>query len=239
MEGVVKNFHHSSQLLFVCKSVVVICIKMLGLVSGMEKCVWGESGSQEVDKKDCIDNNSVSSSFVAATQNLYFHLSLLKSDKELLRDFNDFTVKCGKPIATVLSSSRDVCRKCGRKLVFENKAIPVVIYSDHRGTYSRSRLTKLCRKCKIYEHHRYWSVDSKHFYRDSVLSECLLSSEDTAFQMDVLAECNNLLVIGTVPFSTYAASYNRRFQYCKMAPTHPTCVDFFCLSQIEKSTFPS
>ena len=134
---------------------------------------------------------------MAGTQNLlYFHLSLLKSDKELFRDFNDFTLKCGKPIETVLSSSRDVCRKCGRKLVFENKAIPVVIYSDHRGTYLRSRLAKMCRKCKIYEHHRYWSVDGKrHFHRDSVLSEFLLSSEDTAFQMDVLAECNNLLVI--------------------------------------------
>ena len=54
----------------------------------------------------------------------------------------------------------------------------------------------------------------------TVLSEFLLSSEDTAFQMDVLAEYNNLLVIGTVSFSTYAASYNRRFQYCKMATTN-------------------
>ena len=38
--------------------------------------------------------------------------------------------------------------------------------------------------------------------------------------MDVLAECNNLLVIGAVSFSTYAASYNRRFQYCKMETTN-------------------
>lgn len=99
MEGVVENFDHSSQLLFVFKSIGDICIKMLGLVSGIEKCVWGESGSQEVDKQDCIKNNSVSSSFVAGTQNLfYFHLSLLKSDKELFCDFYDFTVKCGKPI---------------------------------------------------------------------------------------------------------------------------------------------
>jgi len=73
--------------------------------------------------------------------------------------------------------------------VFKKKAIPVIIYSNHRGTY----------------------------LRDSVLSEFLLSSEDTAFEMDVLAQCNNLLVIGAVPFSNYAASYNRCFQYCKMA----------------------
>ena len=41
----------------------------------------------------------------------------------------------------------------------------------------------------------------------------------TAFEIDVLAELSNLLVIGAVPFSTYAASYNRRFQYCKVAIT--------------------
>ena len=169
-----------------------------------------------------VSTTKVSSSFAAETQNLlYFHPSLLKSDREFFRDFHDFTLKCGKPIATVLSSSRDLCPKCGRKLVFENKAIPVIIYSNHQGTYLGSRVTELCRKCKIYEHHGHWSVDGKrHFNRDSVLSEFLLSSEDTAFQMDVLAEYNNLLVIGAVPFSTYAASYNRRFQYSKMATTN-------------------
>ena len=79
----------------------------------------------------------------------------------------------------------------------------------------------MCRKCKIYEHHGYWSVDGKrHFNRDSVSLEFLLSSEDTAFEMDILVEFSNLLVIGAVPFSTYASSYNRRFQYCKVATTN-------------------
>ena len=208
MAGVGENFDCSSRL-----------VKTLGLASVIETFVWGESAPEEVDKQDGMDDKSMSSSFVAETQNLlHFHPSLLKSDREFFRDFHDFTLNCGKTIATVLSSSRDLCRKCGRKLVFEKKAIPVIIYSNHRGTYLGSRLTKLCSKCKIYEHHGYWSVDGKrHFDRDSVLSEFLLSSEDTAFEMDVLAQCNNLLVIGAVPFSTYATSYNRRFQYCKMA----------------------
>ena len=78
----------------------------------------------------------------------------------------------------------------------------------------------MCRKCKIYEHHGYLSVEGKrHFNSDSASSEFLLSSEDTAFEIDVLAELSNLLVIGAVPFSTYAASYNRRFQYCKVGIT--------------------
>ena len=195
------------------KSIGDIFLKMLGLPSVIEEFVWDESGPEEVDKQDGIDDKSVSSSFVAETQNLlYFRPSLLRSDTEFFHDFDDFTLKCGKPIAAVLSSSRDLCPKCGRKLVFESKAIPVIIYSNHQGTYLGSRLTKLCRKCKIYKHHGHWSVDGRrHFNRDSVLSEFLLSSEDTAFQMDVLAEYNNLLVIGAVLFSMYAASYNRRF----------------------------
>ena len=32
--------------------------------------------------------------------------------------------------------------------------------------------------------------------------------------------CKNLLVIGAVSFSMYAASYNRRFQYCKVTMTN-------------------
>ena len=73
-------------------------------------------------KKDCIDEKAISSNFMTETQNLLqCHLSLLKSDSELFHDFHDFPLKCGKPIATVLSSSRVICRKCGKKLAFKNK----------------------------------------------------------------------------------------------------------------------
>lgn len=43
----------------------------------------------------------------------------------------------------------------------------------------------------------------------------MLSSEDTAFDIELLKDCSNLLVIGATPFSTYASSYNRRFGYNK------------------------
>ena len=211
-----------SRLLFVFKSIGDVFIRMLGISSVIEKFVWRKSATEESHQTDCIHEKDVSSSFVAETENLFhFHPSLLKSDRELFRDFHDFSLQCGKPIATVLSSLRTICRKCGKKLAYENKVIPVVIYSNHRGTYLGSRLTKVCRKCKIYEHHGYWSADGeRHFNRDSLSLEFLVSSEDTAFEMDVLAEFSNLLVIGAVPFSTYASSYNRRFQYCKVATSN-------------------
>ena len=54
----------------------------------------------------------------------------------------------------------------------------------------------------------------------NVLSlDFLLSSEDTAFEMSLYAECANLLFLGAVPFSTYAFSYNRHFNYNKQPTT--------------------
>lgn len=50
MAGVGENFDRSSRLLFVFKSVGDIFLKMLGLVSVIEKFVWGESAPEEVDK---------------------------------------------------------------------------------------------------------------------------------------------------------------------------------------------
>ena len=187
MATVLEDIDRSFRLLFVFKS---IGDGDVGLASAIEKFVWGERETEQVEKKDGGEEKAVSSCFVAETQNiLHFYSSVLNSYRELFREFLDFSLKCGKPIATVLSSSRVNCGKCGKKLAFENKVIPVVIYSNRRGTYLGSRLTKVCRKCKIYEHHGYWSVEGKRrFNSDSASSEFLLSSEDAAFEIDVLTD---------------------------------------------------
>ena len=136
MATVLEDIDRSSRLLFVFKSIGDVFTRMVGLASVIEKFVWGERETEQVEKKDGGEE------IVAETQNiLHFYSSVLKSYRELFREFHDFSLKCGKPIATVLSSSRVNCRKCGKKLAFENKVIPVVIYSNRRGTYLGSRLT--------------------------------------------------------------------------------------------------
>ena len=60
---------------------------------------------------------------------------------------------------------------------------------------------------------------TRQYDRDVLSLDFLLSSEDTAFEMSLLAECGNLLFLGAVPFSTYASSYNRRFDYDKQPTT--------------------
>ena len=126
MATVLEDIDRSSRLLFVFKSIGDVFIRMVGLASVIEKFVWGERETEQVEKKDGGEEKAVSSCFVAETQNiLHFYSAVLKSDREIFRKFHDFSLKCGKPIATILSSSRVNCRKCGKKLAFENKVIPV------------------------------------------------------------------------------------------------------------------
>ena len=88
----------------------------------------------------------------------------------------------------------------------------------YRGTFLGSRVSKLCRHCKIHEHYGYYTKESKKCYdRDVLLMDYLQSTEDTAFDLNLRKDCSNLLVVGAVPFSTYATSYNRRFNHTKTA----------------------
>ena len=60
-------------------------------------------------------------------------------------------------------------------------------------------------------------------YDTNVLSlDFLNSSENTAFDMSLLAECVSLLFLGAVPFSEYASSYNRCFNCCNKLLTTDT-----------------
>ena len=43
-----------------------------------------------------------------------------------------------------------------------------------------------------------------------------MSSEESVFDMQMMKENASLLVMGVVPFRTFAASYNRRFGYNKV-----------------------
>lgn len=120
--------------------------------------------------------------------------TLLLPEQTRFKRFHDFTIACGQPMATVLVFAK--------------------AYWRHRGTYLGCRVTKPCRKCKIYKHYGYWTVNGQKHYDNTALElKYLQSFKDTAFEMNLLQESSNLLIIGTVPFKTYASSFNRRFCY--------------------------
>ena len=159
--------------------------------------------------------------FVAETESLLDLFPEMKEGRmKVFKAFHNFSVDCGNPMATILVSKRDNCRICNRTLLFDKKTHVVVIYHEGRGTYLGSRVTKYCNNCKVYEHHGYWTMEGERkFETDSLQKEFLLSSEDTAVDLSLLRQFANLLVVGAVPFPTYAKSYNRRFGYLNKLDT--------------------
>ena len=98
MATVLEDIYRSSRLLFVFKSIGDVFIKMVGLASVIEKFVWGERETEQVERKDRGEEKAISSCFVAETQNiLHFYSLVLKSDRELFREFHDFSLKCAPP----------------------------------------------------------------------------------------------------------------------------------------------
>lgn len=215
MATLLNNCSRLNTLVFVVGTIGDLFLQTVRLTSVIKRFVMEDRTSTD----DSNEDREVLS-FTAECKSLfYLYPSLLRSEKDRFSAFHDYTLLCGWPMAAVLISSRNNCRECGNQLFVENQLHPIVIYSNHRGTFLGSQVSKLCRHCKIHEHYGYYTKESKKCYdKDVLLMDYLQSSEDTAFDLNLLKECSNLLVVvGAVPFSTYAASYNRRFHYTKTA----------------------
>ena len=91
--------------------------------------------------------------FAAKCEGLIFlNKAILTLEKKLFHEFHDWSLLSGQPMASVLVSSHEVCRICCKTLTVNSKIQPIVIYSSYRGTYLGLRITKVCHKCKLYEH---------------------------------------------------------------------------------------
>lgn len=170
----------------------------------------------EVEPDEEVENQK----FACETKGLLYvdrQQCLTEGLKKSFDLFHNFTLSCDTPIGTILMSGRSTCRRCNGKLLVDTNKHVVVFYHIYFGSYLGSRVTKSCRKCKLYEHYGGWTDVGKHFFDDDCLNqEFLLRSEETAFHVPLLKECGSLLLVGAVPFSSFASSYNHRFGYRKV-----------------------
>ena len=191
----------------------------------MRRYVVVGSGAREVDEGS-NEPKLEDERFASETRSLlYLHgeSNLNKTYKQCFSEFHDLTVDSGLPMASILATNREVCRRCNKTLTIEGKPHVVVIYHIFFGTYLGSRITKSCKKCKVYEHYGFWIENGKWQFDEHRLElDFLLSSEETVFNMSMLRECSSLLVVGAVPFTTISTSYNRRFSYEKLASDDET-----------------
>ena len=143
------------------------------------------------------------------------------SEKMLFQELHDISLELGQPLVTVLVSSQETCRICCKTLIVENKVIPVVIFSSYRGTYLGSCVTKVCRRCKVYEHYGYWTHGrKKHFTKDNLQLEFLLSTEDTAFEFAFLHQYSQFLISGALTSIIYYPTLLPRVQISRETSTN-------------------
>lgn len=190
-----ENYIRFSKALFVIRSVGDIFLKVSDLTSVVKWFLYGD----EEDAEREPTSNAVSC-FSAGDRNLAIHASVIDGFSQgYVQELSIFRIEVWT-IATVLITDNNNCRNCHKRLVIDRKLHPVVIHSSDRGTYLGCRATKLCWKCKIYEHYGFWTSDGNRYFNGDVLEqEFLLASEDTALDMNLLWNCSNLLVLGAVP----------------------------------------
>ena len=108
------------------------------------------------------------------------------SEKDRFREFHNYTLMCGQPLATVLLSPQAICKNCHKQLSLDPKPHPIVIYSL-KGTYLGCRLTKFCQKCKLHQHYGYSTQGNEKTYAHDVLDLNFMLS-NTAFDTELLKE---------------------------------------------------
>ena len=188
-------------------------LKLCSFTSVVKRYVCGEKEQIVLDeKRKQLDGNY--KSFAREVEGFFYLFPEFGDVERGFPDFHNFSLNSAKPMATVLVSTQERCRMCGKALAVDPNTHVVVIYHEQRGSYLGSRETKCCHTCKVYEHHGYWTQEGKRHFNDDCLSnEFLLSSEDTAFQNALVKQCANFLIVGAVPFTTFAQTFNRRFGY--------------------------
>lgn len=208
MGSVFNDYTLLSRLIFAINTVGHIFLSLTQFTSVVKRFVYGQN-PEEANFNDPTHIEE-SKTFAAETESLLeICPSLKETNNPDFKKFHDFTLACGLPLGTVLVSERQSCRKCTKSLTLDKKEHLIVIYHSERGTYLGNRLTKNCRRCKIYEHYGYWTQGGKKYFdADCLKNDYLLSTEDTAFQVSLLRQCENLLIVGAVAFSTFTRSYN-------------------------------
>jgi hypothetical protein len=218
----VEEYSRVSRLSFVLKLIGDRFLNLKEFVTVTRKFVYREvvpdsprptNGKEKKRKLDDEDE-----SFISECESTIFLCPELKlSHSVMFKEFNEYVLKSGQPIATILISSREKCRICTTKLTVEDKSHPVVIYDYTKGTFLGCRVVKFCRRCKINEHHGFWTMNGARQFDidESLRNEYFLSTEDTAFESNMLKMYANLLIVGALPFSTFCSSYNRKNGYTK------------------------
>lgn len=145
---------------------------------------------------------------------------VMTPDLELYKELAMMPFKEKEHFGVNLISEKDRCIECGGKLLLrKDRPGKLKIYSDTYGTLPGYHYRKLCanskRGCKVVQHYGYYTkgpVDL-HYDKDWSTHKYFVSTQETAFELQLLWRFDTELLIGQISYKQRAEIYNATHGY--------------------------
>ena len=116
MAGVFTDYAKLLRLFLVFHLIGDVFLALLKLSNVVKRFVYREGSSDSSGDSSQVDTATL----VAQAQSLIQQYQELQEPaNKQFKDFHDFSISCGLPLASVLISDRKSCRKCGKALIVE------------------------------------------------------------------------------------------------------------------------
>ena len=154
------------------------------------------------------------------TDNITFtDQDVLTHDDTLLKELVFMPLLQREHVGMILISRKNKCVLCGSKLLLRaDQPSNIILYTDSHGTLPAIHYSKYCSKrgCNVVHHYGYYTNgDSSklHFDKDWEEHQYFISSQETAFELELLRRFDVELLIGQMSYKQRAEIYNAIHNY--------------------------
>ena len=136
------------------------------------------------------------------------------SDESLLQELVHMPFGEQECLGIVLVSQLSTCVKCGGNLLLRsNRPSNLFVHTESHGTLPAVQHSKYCsrKKCSLVQHYGYHTYGPMgHLYYDKEWAALanFVSSQNTAFELRMLANFDHKLLIGQISYKQKAEIYN-------------------------------
>ena len=145
---------------------------------------------------------------------------VIAADVELYKELVMMPFKEKEHLGVILISKKDKCDECGGKLLLrKDRPAKLTVYTDTYGTIPGNHYRKFCANskhgCKVVQHYGYYTKGPVDIYfdKDWPTHKYFVSTQETAFELQLLQRFDTELLIGQISYKQRAEIYNATHGY--------------------------
>jgi len=165
---------------------------------------------------------------------------VLSTDDELFKELAMMPFESKESIGVVLISKKQTCVECGGRLVLrKDRPSHMTLYSDSHGTLLFHHYRKFCannkKGCHVVQHYGYYTTGTTEisFDEDWEDHKYFVSTQETAFELQMLSRFDTELLIGQTSYKQQAEIYNIVHGYDSVKKKCTYCED---MESVDSST---